>query len=163
MHRVGVENHQMNIIQRTKKKEERNRLRYPDTGASVETDSRLRSVRDCTIGEPSEALIRSAATERTHTKGNRPLPVNAFSIKHLIDRRCIEIRISKNDMWPNNKYFYSICAVTTFYNTLHHSRKQKNEFTLFQTHQFRKPKILTLLCLFQSPIENPIKTTDRKR
>lgn len=59
IHRVEVENHQKNIIQR---KTER-ATKYPDREASVETESRLRSVQDRMTGEPNEPLIQSAATD----------------------------------------------------------------------------------------------------
>lgn len=70
-------------------KKNRNGLRYPGTGASVETEGRLRSAQDRMTGEPNEPLIQSAATLNTHTythtRGDMPLPVLAFTIKDLID------------------------------------------------------------------------------
>lgn len=66
MHRVGVENHQMNIIQRRNNK--KIETRYPDREASVETESRLRSEQDHKTKEPNEPLIQSAATDDTRDR-----------------------------------------------------------------------------------------------
>lgn len=46
-------------------KKKKKQLRYPDRGASVETESRLRSVQDRATVEPNEPLIQSAATDNT--------------------------------------------------------------------------------------------------
>lgn len=56
----------MNIIQRRNNK--KIETRYPDRGASVETESRLRSEQDHKTKEPNEPLIQSAATDDTRDR-----------------------------------------------------------------------------------------------
>lgn len=88
MHRVGVENHQTNIIQRQK-----------ETGCDIQTRS-VRGDRQHTalckagIGEQRQPLI----AERTRTKGNVPLPVRPFSIKREIDGGRLEIKNSEDEI-----------------------------------------------------------------